>query len=88
MDKDTVNRGSPSTNNGRPIRLINIVRQRFNIPRFKNTPVLTDEPQNWRANVGGADPATPYAEAMINYHNHAFTYMIFVILTVIHCCRK
>ncbi|SIO73845.1 conserved Plasmodium protein, unknown function [Babesia microti strain RI] len=47
-----------------------------------------DAPERWRTAMGGADPATPFAEALINYHNHAVMYMIFVVFTVFHAVRK
>jgi len=44
--------------------------------------VRSDHPDWWRWNMGGADPATPIAEGMINFHNHAVTWMVFVVCTV------
>lgn len=47
-----------------------------------------DAPERWRTQIGGFDPATPYAEALINYHNHAAMFMFFVVFTVLHVVRK
>uniref|UniRef100_A0A3B0MNW0 Uncharacterized protein n=1 Tax=Theileria annulata TaxID=5874 RepID=A0A3B0MNW0_THEAN len=70
------------------VNFINFVRRRLNFPKFTINPTYADAPERWRTNMGGFDPATPYAEACINYHNHAVTFMIFVVLTVLHTVRK
>ncbi|GFE53073.1 cytochrome C family oxidase subunit transmembrane domain [Babesia ovis] len=68
--------------------LLQQLRRRFRAPSISLAPARADAPHRWRTSVGGFDPATPYAEALINYHNHAATFMIFVVITVIHCIRK
>ncbi|AFZ79902.1 hypothetical protein BEWA_027510 [Theileria equi strain WA] len=68
--------------------LLKAIRQRLNVPTFRVVPAFADAPERWRTSMGGFDPATPFAEALINYHNHAVTYMIFVVLTVLHSLKK
>uniref|UniRef100_A0A0G4FGT0 Uncharacterized protein n=1 Tax=Chromera velia CCMP2878 TaxID=1169474 RepID=A0A0G4FGT0_9ALVE len=36
-----------------------------------NNVVRCDRPESWRTEIGGHNPATPQAEMLINYHNHA-----------------
>ncbi|KAK1933029.1 hypothetical protein X943_001898 [Babesia divergens] len=72
----------------RPVSLLQQVRRRFSIPTFRHFPALADAPERWRTQIGGFDPATPYAEALINYHNHAAMFMFFVVFTVLHVVRK
>ncbi|KAF5153695.1 hypothetical protein TpMuguga_02g02025 [Theileria parva strain Muguga] len=75
-------------NTFKSVNFINFIRQRLHFPKFAINPTYPDAPERWRTNMGGFDPATPYAEACINYHNHAVTFMIFVVLTVLHSIRK
>lgn len=42
-----------------------------------------DHPESWRIFMGGHDPATPFAEALINLHNHNVMWMIFVTCSVL-----
>ncbi|KAK1444774.1 hypothetical protein BgAZ_106800 [Babesia gibsoni] len=72
----------------KPLSLLQQIRRRFSLPTFRHTPVQADAPQRWRTQMGGFDPATPYAEALINYHNHAAMFMFFVVFTVLHAARK
>eukprot|EP00922_Rhytidocystis_sp_ex-Travisia-forbesii_P031812 GHVS01047182.1.p1 GENE.GHVS01047182.1~~GHVS01047182.1.p1 ORF type:complete len:120 (-),score=4.66 GHVS01047182.1:307-666(-) len=46
-----------------------------------------DRPDQWRSDMGGHDPATPMAEALINYHNHTVAWMVPVVFMVAHMCR-
>ncbi|CDR97141.1 hypothetical protein, conserved [Babesia bigemina] len=77
-----------ASNGGSRKSLLQSIRSRLQIPSIKHFPARADAPQRWRTQMGGFDPATPYAEALINYHNHAATFMIFVVLTVIHTIRR
>ncbi|EDO08015.1 putative integral membrane protein [Babesia bovis T2Bo] len=80
--------GDKSGNKAKQTSLIHQIRQRFRVPSIWLAPARADAPQRWRTSVGGFDPATPYAEALINYHNHAVSFMIFVVVTVIVSIRK
>lgn len=64
---------------------LNVLRKNF-VPNVK--PTSCDAPKLWRFSMGGFDPATPYAEASINYHNHTVTYMIFIMFTVLMALKR
>eukprot|EP00922_Rhytidocystis_sp_ex-Travisia-forbesii_P007154 GHVS01010434.1.p1 GENE.GHVS01010434.1~~GHVS01010434.1.p1 ORF type:complete len:126 (+),score=7.14 GHVS01010434.1:79-456(+) len=58
-------------------------------PKLRASPTVAraDRPDPWRADMGGHDPATPMAEALINYHNHAVAWMVPIVFMVGHMCR-
>ncbi|CBZ49604.1 conserved hypothetical protein [Neospora caninum Liverpool] len=47
--------------------------------RRAGAPARNDHPENWRMFMGGHDPASPFAEGLINVHNHNVMWMIFVV---------
>lgn len=54
---------------------------------LKNKIVKNDKPEHWRWSMGGSDPATPFAESLINYHNHSVGWMVFVSVCVSYLLR-
>ncbi|KAL8431124.1 hypothetical protein Efla_004645 [Eimeria flavescens] len=53
------------------------------LPLQQQPAARLDHHESWRIFMGGHDPATPFAEALINLHNHNVMWMIFVTLTVL-----
>ncbi|KEP64568.1 UNVERIFIED_CONTAM: hypothetical protein HHA_294230 [Hammondia hammondi] len=47
--------------------------------RRVSAPARNDHPENWRMFMGGHDPASPFAEGLINVHNHNVMWMIFIV---------
>ncbi|KAF8819193.1 hypothetical protein IE077_000162 [Cardiosporidium cionae] len=78
---------SNRTLGGRYVRFCATNGGLFSSFAFRSQAARCDKPEAWRFSQGGQNPATPIAESIINYHQHAVSWMVVVVCTVMYMLK-